>query len=901
MTAPELSAALIIRDDASTLEALLQSIRPHVDEIVVVDTGSVDGSPDIARRYADKVVTWLGCNDPDSGLIEDFAAARNYSFDLASKEWCCWFDGDDVVEGGQYLRELAAKSEADNKIWMLPYEYSHDAAGRCTTLQYRERLVRPRHKLEWKMPVHEYLGFAGAIEGTVNTDFDHRVRVIHRKQHSAKQREVGRNLRILRKHVAQVYESDIRALHYLGFEYAAQGEGGNALRLLKRHVALEMWPDQRMLSLLGIAEIYRAIQDWDSVIYWAGQAIQCRSWPEPYWALCRAYYHLGMDSYPQEAEENFRKSAHFGQLGMNLNPSTTPIFTTPMERFDVMRYLGVSLSRIGEVDAAIEAARHGLSGMPEDEMLQRQLNDFEKHKLFRHVGSLGARGVIEADHATLIQKVLDGTLKLGFGDTQSAALQAAMGSEPAADYGLAGGVEQPGEPAGTDSGGDVGLAGPVGTGGPSRGDVDGSSGLGLDVIFYLGHGLEPWNPTTFATGGMGGSETMAWEMARRLAKLGHKVRLYGHCTPRTEGVFEGVHFLDASKYRSLRCDVLIASRDPGAVDDAHKVQATARVLWVHDIHCGPALNEQRALRIDLILCLSKWHKAFFLRCYPSLSADQVEVTRNGIDLARFTLDDTRAPPPATLAQLEDLVRDGALSQATADIAARRMPKRNPHKAIWSSSPDRGLQTALEAWPSIRKEVPGAELHIFYGFGNWEKAARMSQNTDQIRVINHLKHLSKNTAGVFLRDRVNQVELAREMVSAGVWFYPTWFSETSCISAMEAQAAGLRIVTSPIAALVETVGDRGAMISTKTLSLDPIATIQGEEYRGKLIAACVRSMADGMEPTWARNDLRKYAAEHFGLDTLAADWSKMLTELVAKVSEDVVPRYRGEDAVIRAAE
>lgn len=887
MATPEISAALIIRDDASTLGALLESIRPHVDEIVVVDTGSVDGSPDIARRYADKVVTWLGCNDPDSGLIEDFAAARNYSFELASKEWVAWFDGDDVVEGGQYLRELAEKTEEDNKIWMLPYEYSHDAAGRCTTLQYRERLVRPRHKLEWKMPVHEYLGFAGAIEGTINTDFDHRVRVIHRKQHSSKLREVGRNLRILKKHVAKAYESDIRALHYLGFEYAAQGEGGNALRLLKRHVALEMWPDQRMLSLLGIAEIYRAIQDWDSVIYWAGQAIQCRSWPEPYWQLCRAYYHLGMDSYPQEAEENFRKSAHFGQLGMNLNPSTTPIFTTPMERYDVMRYLGVSLSRIGEVDAAIEVARHGLSGMPEDEMLQKQLRDFEKHKLFRHVGELGSRGVIEADHATLIQTVLNGTLKLGIGETQDAALQAAMGlpsdDSSMAASSVAGGVEQPLEPSGVHEGGaDGGASEEQGGGHPDdAGRLEAVRGSAvLDIIFYVGHGLEPWNPTTFAAGGMGGSETMAWEMARRLAKLGHKVRLYGHCTPRMEGVFEGVQFLDASKYRNLKCDVLVASRDPSAVDDAHNVQATARLLWVHDVHCYDALNEQRALRIDKILCLSNWHKGYFLRCYPSLSADQIEVTRNGIALERF----------------------GLLKTATFDIevdfleakAKQAMEKRNPHKAIWSSSPDRGLQTAIDVWPSIRKEVPDAELHIFYGFGNWEKAARMSQNTDQIRVINHLKHLSKNTAGVILRERVNQVELARKMMSAGVWFYPTWFSETSCISAMEAQAAGLRIVTSPIAALVETVGDRGAMVSTKTLSLDPIATIQGEEYRGKLIKACVASML-APDTGLLRADLRQYAAEHFGLDTLAADWSKMLTELVAKVAEDVVPPYRGEAA------
>ena len=67
-------------------------------------------------------------------------------------------------------------------------------------------------------------------------------------------------------------------------------------------------------------------------------------------------------------------------------------------------------------------------------------------------------------------------------------------------------------------------------------------------------------------------------------------------------------------------------------------------------------------------------------------------------------------------------------------------------------------------------------------------------------------------GVVAHGRVDQQTLAREMLSAGVWILPTWFCETSCISAMEAQAAGLRIVASKLAALEETVADRGELIT-----------------------------------------------------------------------------------------
>lgn len=47
-----LSAALIVRDEAEFLEDCLRSIEPHVGQIVVVDTGSVDDTIDIARRFA---------------------------------------------------------------------------------------------------------------------------------------------------------------------------------------------------------------------------------------------------------------------------------------------------------------------------------------------------------------------------------------------------------------------------------------------------------------------------------------------------------------------------------------------------------------------------------------------------------------------------------------------------------------------------------------------------------------------------------------------------------------------------------------------------------------------------------------------------------------------------------
>ncbi|MBO6575823.1 MAG: glycosyltransferase family 2 protein [Rhodothermales bacterium] len=100
-----LSLCMIVKNEADGLEKCLSTARPHVDEIVVVDTGSTDGTPDIARRYADvyEEIEW-----PDS-----FAVARNHSLDLATGEFIMILDGDEFLPDPLHWRRIR-KSLAAN-------------------------------------------------------------------------------------------------------------------------------------------------------------------------------------------------------------------------------------------------------------------------------------------------------------------------------------------------------------------------------------------------------------------------------------------------------------------------------------------------------------------------------------------------------------------------------------------------------------------------------------------------------------------------------------------------------------------------------------------------------------------------------------------------------------------
>lgn len=85
-----LSACLIVKNEEKHLERCLKSIVNHVDEIVVVDTGSTDSTVEIAASFGAKIGFFKWC--------DDFAAARNESLRLASSHWALWIDADEEMD-----------------------------------------------------------------------------------------------------------------------------------------------------------------------------------------------------------------------------------------------------------------------------------------------------------------------------------------------------------------------------------------------------------------------------------------------------------------------------------------------------------------------------------------------------------------------------------------------------------------------------------------------------------------------------------------------------------------------------------------------------------------------------------------------------------------------------------
>jgi len=285
------------------------------------------------------------------------------------------------------------------------------------------------------------------------------------------------------------------------------------------------------------------------------------------------------------------------------------------------------------------------------------------------------------------------------------------------------------------------------------------------VVIYCGEGLEPWNPDQIDERGLGGSETAVVRLADQLVAQGLRVMVYGP----TEGTWNGVFYRHYSKFAPGNpVFAFISWRNPAMFD--LPIQAQLKYLWMHDTDSGVNLTEERAAKMTGVMALSQWHVQHLEEMYPFL-VGKCFIVGNGIEPSRF---------------------EGSEERVSTRFA-------------YASSPDRGLEKALQLWPQIREALPDAILDIYYG---WENYVRMGAPQSFQRTI---MELSKQP-GVTWRGRVGQRQLARELMKSSVMLYPSHsFNETFCIAALEAQAAGCVPVTRDNGALPET-NSRGILVA-----------------------------------------------------------------------------------------
>ncbi|HHK5531697.1 TPA: glycosyltransferase [Bacillus mobilis] len=146
-----ISLCMIVKNEEKTLNRCLQSVEDIPDEIIIVDTGSIDRTKEIAKKWTPHVY--------DFEWVYDFAAARNEAFRYATMDYIFWLDADDILTpaDANKLRKLKNVLDPDVDAVSMKYHTMFDSNGNVTSSTRRLRLIKRTKPFCWNGIVHEDL------------------------------------------------------------------------------------------------------------------------------------------------------------------------------------------------------------------------------------------------------------------------------------------------------------------------------------------------------------------------------------------------------------------------------------------------------------------------------------------------------------------------------------------------------------------------------------------------------------------------------------------------------------------------------------------------------------------------------------------------------------------------
>ena len=977
---PKIGCCLIVKNEEKTIEECLESIAGHVDELVIVDTGSTDKTVEICNKFTDKVLHF--------DWIDDFSAARQFALEALSDDcdWFVWLDADDVVKNAEAWRGMAERDDGKVDGYVFPYDYSRDEkTGQNTCTLYRERLIKNPKAWFWYGAVHEVLMKKDKTQPAYAITDE--CSYFHKRPEEKNTPE--RNLKIIQKYLADCKKKgeipDPRMVIYEGSELMAHGQHLEAIRAFKDYIKVSGWDEEKYQAFHKMSDCLRAVGKFDDAIQCEMQGLTVKDdWADGYFGIAECYYH----------KKEWDKVLRWTERGFALGSPKTLLIVNPLDYTYAPRlYYAIALFNLGRVHEAIKITEEALDILPHDTNLQHNLMSFREairlndmveaalklsEELVNHDEPLKALELLKnvpypiefdgrirsafdniffsVEHAfdsdfykfyydknefhplaieetenffglprsaELIKELgeTEQTLKvldIGCNDGAITCAVAKAGhhilgidlnprgvefsERRAKELGLErlakfqeGSVESLPEDTKYDviyafeviehvkdvdefleecekrlaPNGRIILSTPDGVfHRDSHGNISDTPELNYvrqhlrclpryalteliekrdgvviknihhpdrlgyvsyrvatedelskrHITLYCPFTYEDWSPDSLETG-IGGSEEAVIHIARQFRELGHRVTVYGAM----EGCWDEVLYHRHMNFNPRNeKDVLIVWRSPWALDA--RPQAKNLYLWLHDVPMEGEYTPFRISQVDKIFVLSEWHR----QCLPQIPDEMFIMSRNGVDILE---------------------------------AEKEIQKRDLTKVVYGSSPDRGLDKLLEVWGGVVKEVPEAKLHIFYG---WDMYTKLRGETPFKHHVQNL--IEKNKDSIVEHGRVGAQELWNNFSNAGIWAYPTYFDEISCITAMRAQMTGAWPVAVPRAALSET-------IKWGTKVEHDVSIPEGlEAYKQALIDELKASKSGELDDY--REKMMAETCDFYSWQTVAEEWAEV---------------------------
>lgn len=241
-----LSVCMIVKNEEDVIGRCLECVKCFADEIIIIDTGSTDKTKKIAAQFTDLIYEFE--------WIDDFSAARNFSFSKATKDYVMWLDADDVIDEKNQtgIKNLMLTIDSSIDMVMMKYDIAFDEHGKTTFSYYRERIMKRVKNYKWIGEIHEVISPSGSI-------LHSELAISHKKMHP---NEPQRNLRIFQKLLEQGKKLDPRQTYYYARELYYNNQIQAAIECFEAFLSDgKGWLENNISACKDLASCYARIGD----------------------------------------------------------------------------------------------------------------------------------------------------------------------------------------------------------------------------------------------------------------------------------------------------------------------------------------------------------------------------------------------------------------------------------------------------------------------------------------------------------------------------------------------------------------------------------------------------------------------------------------------------------------
>jgi glycosyltransferase involved in cell wall biosynthesis len=254
---------MIVRDEQDRATRCINSIKAVADELCVIDTGSVDETPELLRREGANVVRDTSCNGPD-GLIADFSHARNACLDLAKHEWILSIDADEVLH-----------NTSVGAVQRILFEQRGD----CVAVEMRSsRSTWLAHRLFKRIAQHRFIGIVHETIGQPRNVITNRdLMITNHPDKKGKETAIARDIRLCRRGM-EIDPAEGRYVVYYARALKNAGQYEEAAHAFKAALRFHWRSAVTRHSLLtGLAVCELLLERWQEALVTAKQALQCHN------------------------------------------------------------------------------------------------------------------------------------------------------------------------------------------------------------------------------------------------------------------------------------------------------------------------------------------------------------------------------------------------------------------------------------------------------------------------------------------------------------------------------------------------------------------------------------------------------------------------------------------------